>query len=252
MASGILRAQQTPQEKQLFQELNEARRKAGQPLLVWDERLAQAARRHTKLMANKNQLGHVLAEEPSVKGRIAATGIRFNANGENVGYNTYLNDMTDAWLSSPGHRKNMLSPDYDVVGIGIVRGSNGLFYATQDFAHTVVILTNAQATERVVAAIQRLRLSARRNPLEVIDRPEVRDLACKLAKRGKLNAREASMLPDVSAAVTYNNSQPDTLPADIHKLVSLTKFTQLAVGACFTEGDQRNPFGMFFVVVAFY
>ncbi len=39
-----------------------------------------------------------------------------------------------AWLDSPGHRRNMLSRKYTHLGIGVARDSNGISYTAQVFA----------------------------------------------------------------------------------------------------------------------
>jgi uncharacterized protein YkwD len=51
------------------------------------------------------------------------------ARGGGVGAGT-LHTM---WMQSPDHRDNMMSPSYNVVGIGIYCGSDGKIWATQDF-----------------------------------------------------------------------------------------------------------------------
>ena len=52
--------------------------------------------------------------------------------GENVarGYRTPEGVM-DAWMSSPGHRGNILDCEYKQMGIGLAQPGN---YWTQDFA----------------------------------------------------------------------------------------------------------------------
>ena len=47
-------------------------------------------------------------------------GIHFNQAGENIaiGYQTPL-DVFNGWITSPGHRKNSLSRDFNTIGIGV-------------------------------------------------------------------------------------------------------------------------------------
>jgi Cysteine-rich secretory protein family len=250
--ASALSAQQTPQERQLFEQLNQSRQKAGLPALEWDERLAQAAREHTKLMASKNQLAHVLPGEPEVGDRFSATGIRFNRSGENVGYNTYSNDLHSAWMESQGHRDNILSPNYNVVGIAVVQSDEGLFYATQDFAHALPLRTPQQAEDLVAESVTALRQKEGRNPLQRLDKPAVHKLACDMAQKGKLNAQQAADLPEVRESLVYNNSRPEELPAQARKLLHNDRITQFAVGACFTGDQANNPGGTFYVVITFY
>ncbi|MGN6333977.1 MAG: CAP domain-containing protein [Motilibacteraceae bacterium] len=56
------------------------------------------------------------------------------AAGENVGWTTASADaMVRMWMSSPGHRANILSAKYHRLGLGVARTSTGRWYATQDF-----------------------------------------------------------------------------------------------------------------------
>jgi uncharacterized protein YkwD len=42
-------------------------------------------------------------------------------------------EMVDAWMRSSGHRANILSTLYDHIGVGVVCGSDGRIWATQNF-----------------------------------------------------------------------------------------------------------------------
>lgn len=235
-----------------MRQLNESRQEAGVAPLEWDERLARAAREHTKRMIEANKLGHVVDGEAPVPERLAATGIRFNRSGENVGYNTDFDDLQRAWMDSPGHRENILSPNYNVVGIGVAQGEDGLFYATQDFAHALPQRTAEQAEDLAGDAFDNLRKQAKRPPIERVKNARVEELACSMAKSGKLNPRLASSLPYVRTAVVYNNSRPEDLPESARKLARQTDLTKYSVGACFTTDQPKNPGGTFYVVMTFY
>jgi len=244
-------AQQTAQEKQLFDELNADRKDAGLPPLEWDERLANAAREHSKLMADQNQLGHVLKGEPSVAERLAASGIRFNRSGENVGYDSNFNDMTDAWMHSPPHRENMLSPDYNVVGIGVAKTDDGIYFGTQDFAHALPQRTAQQAEDLVAQSFEELRKKSGPR-VERIQDAAVQRVACAMAKTGKIEPKLAMALPDVHSTLVFSDSRPENLPDAAHSLARSNRFTKYAVGACFTGDQPDAPGGTFYVVMTFY
>lgn len=244
-------AQQNAQEKQLFDELNADRKEAGLPPLEWDERLAKAAREHSKLMADQNQLGHVLQGEPAVAERLAATGIHFNRSGENISYDSNFNDITNAWMHSPPHRENMLSPDYNVVGIGVARSDDGIYFATQDFAHALPQRTAGQAEDLAAQSFEALR--KKNGPrMERIQEPAVRRVACEMAKAGKLDPKLAMALPDVRSTVVYSDSRPEDLPESARSTARSNRFTKYAVGACFSEDQPNAPGGIFYVVMTFY
>jgi len=242
-------AQESQQEQQLVDHLNQSRAQSGLPPLKVDDRLVQAAREHSQKMADTRTLTHVLPGEQGVAERLAATGLRFNRSGENVGYNTDFNGLHSAWMHSPPHRKNILNPDYTLVGIGVVRGADGVYWATQDFAHGTVELSGDDAADRVAQRVQALRKSP--PPLARVDRSELQTMACSMGKSGKVDPRPVLALPGVHYAVTYNNSQPDQLPDSAENAASSKSVTKFAVGVCETK-DAGNPGGTYYVVLAFY
>lgn len=57
-----------------------------------------------------------------------------NRAGENVAYgNVTADQMVAMWMASPGHRANLLNPNYTHLGVGSVQTSNGRVYGVQDF-----------------------------------------------------------------------------------------------------------------------
>ena len=244
--SSAAMAQQSEQEQQLVRELNQSREQAGLPPLKVDERLTQAAREHSQKMADTNTLGHVLPGETGVAERLAATGLHFNRSGENVGYNTDFNGLHSGWMKSPPHKENILSPNYTLVGIGVVRGQDGVYWATQDYATAIVQRTADEAEDLVAKTVQALRAS-----LERMEVPSLHDLACSMGQAGKVDPRKVLSLPGVHYAVTYNNSRPEELPASAKDAARTKSVTKFAVGACEASG-KSNPGGTYYVVMAFY
>ncbi len=53
--------------------------------------------------------------------------------GENVGRGGAVNQLTEAFMASPTHRKNLTDPDFDLVGVGVVRTPDGYIYVAQEF-----------------------------------------------------------------------------------------------------------------------
>jgi hypothetical protein len=242
--------QQTAQEKKLVQQLNQSRAQAGLPPLKVDDRLTQAAREHSQRMADRQILGHVLPAEPGVAERLAATGLHFNRSGENVGYNSNFNDLQNAWMHSPPHRENILSPNYTVVGIGVVLGPDNIYWATQDFARSIVERSADEAADLVAQTIQAARQKTR-SPIQRIDVSSLEQVACKMARAGKLDPRQVLELPNVRYAITYNNSQPEQLPPSAQDAARQKSVTKFAVGACESTG-KSNPGGTYYVALAFY
>src|SRR5690606_38745741 len=56
--------------------------------------------------------------------------------GENVGRNGSIDGIHRAFMSSTGHRRNILNPDYDAVGVGVMWKS-GSTYVVEGFMDSV-------------------------------------------------------------------------------------------------------------------
>src|SRR5258708_8573702 len=141
-------------EQQVFQQLLEARQKAGVPAVQWDDHLAEAARFHAKAMADHQELSHQLNNEPYLLLRIAATGARFTVAAENIASVGFAQDAHLGWMLSPGHLANILNPVYTHIGIGIVKRGNQLYIA-EDFAHVLPPYSATAFPDTVVAAFNR-------------------------------------------------------------------------------------------------
>src|SRR5215472_10838463 len=79
-------------ERELVQRTNEDRARETISPLESSELLTQAARSHLGQMIREHKLSHQFPGEPTVAERIAATGLRFQASGENVAFFTEPHD----------------------------------------------------------------------------------------------------------------------------------------------------------------
>ena len=69
----------------------------------------------------------------------------------------------EAWMHSPGHRANLLSPDVDRVGMAVV-AARGVLYAVADYSRGVEQLSAAQVEARVAALIRVSGVAILRDP----------------------------------------------------------------------------------------
>jgi uncharacterized protein YkwD len=115
---------------------NEVRQRAGLPPLRGNDRLATAAMAHAKQMAREDTLSHVL-DGKNAGDRIAAAGYRFSCWGENLawlkGYDDPAAEAVKGWLDSPGHRRNLLHPDFTEIGVAYWTAADGKVYFCQVF-----------------------------------------------------------------------------------------------------------------------
>jgi hypothetical protein len=103
---------------------NEERQKEGLPLLVMNTQLTQAAQLKAKDMFAKDYWAHNSPNGTMPWDFIKQAGYDYQYAGENLarGFTT-SNDVVTAWMNSPEHRENMLSPNYHDVGFALQEGS---------------------------------------------------------------------------------------------------------------------------------
>jgi uncharacterized protein YkwD len=116
--------------------VNRERRTRGLPALREDRRLDRSAQGWTAHMVTARQFTH----GANFAARITATGFVWSAAGENIatGYPT-PRAVVAGWMASAGHCRNILSPIFSAIGIGVmarpVAGhASGPATWTQDFA----------------------------------------------------------------------------------------------------------------------
>ena len=57
----------------------------------------------------------------------------FRLSGENIAFDQSVEGAHQAFMDSPGHRRNVLDGDFTHVGIGIITDGRGSMYVTQHF-----------------------------------------------------------------------------------------------------------------------
>jgi uncharacterized protein YkwD len=125
-------------ELRAFEQTNAARAENGLPLLVWDAELCRMARVHSEQMALQGYFSHETPDGLHLKERAREGGIlHFRVIGENIAYNKGYDDpggfAVERWLSSSGHRANMLYAGFQASAIGSYVAADGSTYLTQVF-----------------------------------------------------------------------------------------------------------------------
>src|SRR4051812_44405230 len=85
------------------------------------------ARQHAQDMAAHGRTWH---DMPALQ-QAAPAGWR--ALGENVAYNTSIEKVHAAYMTSPGHRANILNTSYNWVGIGVWHDAGGYVFNSEEF-----------------------------------------------------------------------------------------------------------------------
>lgn len=145
-------------ELEVHRLINIERQKYGLSSLSYDSRLAEIARKHSEDMVENDFFDHtnLKGQDPTdrantvgyschkdygdyytygIAENIAETPIYSNVEG--CGSTTSLNSLAscivEGWMNSPGHRKNILTSEYDKEGIGIAYSSTDEAYTTENF-----------------------------------------------------------------------------------------------------------------------
>jgi uncharacterized protein YkwD len=113
---------------------NAERAKAGCKPLTVDPRLITSALRHSQDMSRRGYFEHESPEGTDFSDREKAAGFRGRGGGENIakGQETATEVMAD-WMSSPGHRRNILDCSFTSIGVGYVADGR---YWTQNFGRS--------------------------------------------------------------------------------------------------------------------
>jgi uncharacterized protein YkwD len=120
-------------EVRMLQMVNAERVAAGLRPLRADPELTEVARAHSRDMLARGYFSHVSPEGDDPFDRLRAAEVRFLAAGENLALARTLTTAHQGLMQSPGHRANILRPQFGRLGVGVLdAGIHGLM-VTQKF-----------------------------------------------------------------------------------------------------------------------
>jgi serralysin len=97
---------------------NIERSKLSLPPLTFNTQLLNAAATHSQNMALQDFFSHSGKDGSSLGSRISATGYQFSAAAENLAAGSSTPEqVVSSWMSSSGHRANILNPNLKEIGI---------------------------------------------------------------------------------------------------------------------------------------
>jgi uncharacterized protein YkwD/uncharacterized membrane protein required for colicin V production len=133
LPSDLQLASDAAAERQLLDLVNEERVNAGQPALVWDDRLLPVARAHSEEMFKLKYFSHQSPVTGSPFDRLTAAKIGYTRAGENLAYAQSVTIAHRGLMQSLGHRENILRPEFTRIAIGVINaGAYGRMF-TQMF-----------------------------------------------------------------------------------------------------------------------
>lgn len=109
-------------EQQMIKLVNDARAQNNLPPLKVDTQLASVARTKAQDMIDNNYFSHNSPKYGSPFDMMKSFGISYVQAGENIAGNQDVQNAHNSLMNSPGHRRNILSPDFTHIGIGIRKG----------------------------------------------------------------------------------------------------------------------------------
>ncbi|MEA5570004.1 CAP domain-containing protein [Calothrix sp. UHCC 0171] len=126
--------------QQVLDLTNTERIKGGLQPLRLNHQLNQSAQNHSEDMALQDYFSHTGVNGSSAGDRATSAGYKFSSLGENIaaGYIT-PEEVVQGWMSSPGHRANIMNANYQEMGLGYYYLANDAgnvnynYYWTQDF-----------------------------------------------------------------------------------------------------------------------
>jgi uncharacterized protein YkwD len=120
-------------ERLMLSLVNQERVKHGLSILKPDPELTKVARLHSVDMFQRGYFSHVSQDGKSPFDRMQENGVKFTNAGENLALAPTLDIAHNGLMNSPGHRANILRPQFGRLGIGIVDGGKYGFMISQEF-----------------------------------------------------------------------------------------------------------------------
>jgi len=172
-------------EQDLFNLVNIERKKLDLAPVRFSPPLSFLARKHSQNMALRGDVSHLSTSGETNSERLV--------EGENVAYSqTFIPEFIhQGFMDSPGHRANVLDPDFDELGIGVVFKKDKGYYVTQDFIRALAPKGRIEAEAEIEENINRIR--------QVYSLPPILFLAeaNRFAQQCSINKAEDRPLPSV-------------------------------------------------------
>lgn len=121
------------QEEKLLNLINQDRKINGLPPLAADPELSHLARLKSEDMRDRNYFAHESPTWGKARQMLEHFGYDFRGVGENIAHHATVEKAQAAFMTSDGHRRNILSAVWEKVGVGVCYDRSGHIYATQLF-----------------------------------------------------------------------------------------------------------------------
>ncbi|MDQ3098526.1 MAG: CvpA family protein [bacterium] len=120
-------------EQEMFVLVNTERQMMGLKVLIWDPTIVPVARAHSTDMFKRSFFSHINPDGKSPFDRMTESKVQYVVAGENLAYAPTVEIAHKGLMNSPGHRENILRPEFGRIGIGVIdSGIYGKMF-TQNF-----------------------------------------------------------------------------------------------------------------------
>ncbi len=191
-------------------------------------------------MAQQNTLSHQLPGEAEPVARARKAGARFSVFAENVADGPSTGEIHEGWMNSPPHRKNLLDPQLNSIGIAVAVARDGQLFAVQDFSRAVASVSLDDQESRV-----RAQLKARGLAISG-DNVDARRV-CQLGP-GHDTGYEKAKRPVYM--LRYTSADLDKLPDAMEQTIRGGRYHSAEVGAC--SPAQPSDFAEYQIAILLY
>lgn len=122
-------------EKRILELVNKERTSRGLKALKTNQKAQEVARAHSRDMFAQGYFSHISLDGRTPFDRMEEGGVEFKAAGENLALAPTVDLAHTGLMNSPGHRANILSPNYGTAGIGVIESPKYGLMVTQNFTN---------------------------------------------------------------------------------------------------------------------
>jgi uncharacterized protein YkwD len=123
-------------EWKVLGQMNRVRARHGLKPLRMAMRVRLTARDRSRDMRNRNYFDHESPTGLNAARMMNRRGVNYSLWSENIAWTGHVSlagsadDIVRAWMGSAGHRRTLLSRDFNYVGVGLARSGNQTWYTT--------------------------------------------------------------------------------------------------------------------------
>jgi hypothetical protein len=225
-------AEGTGNARHIAELTNSDRTAHGLPALRWDGSLAAAAQAHAERMAAEGYLSHQYPGEAELGARAEKAGAHFREIAENIATGYGDAQVEQEWMHSAPHRRNILDPGLNAIGVAVVARGN-ILYVAEDFADASESLSSEQVEHRVGGLLRQ----------EGVEPSVARSAAA-------ATCASRAYPPGARLVMRFDTGDLSHLPAQVAAQIHKGDYRKASVAAC--PGGKQGNFTTYMVAIVLY